>query len=92
MEPKWNNYEEAAMPSMTLKSIPDEVYRHLKSNARMNHRSLNGEAIACLERSLGLTRQNAEEALLRADALRNAVKGVKLTDRLLRAAKSGGRL
>jgi hypothetical protein len=77
---------------MTIKSIPDDVYRLLKNNARMNHRSLNGETIARLEQSLGLTRQNAEETLSRADALRKSVKGIKLTDRMLRAAKNGGRL
>ncbi|MBC7779791.1 MAG: Arc family DNA-binding protein [Proteobacteria bacterium] len=35
--------------NMTLKGIPDAVYEQLKSSADANRRSLNGEAIACLE-------------------------------------------
>ena len=38
------------MPTtLTLKSIPDEVYERLKASAEVHRRSLNSEAIACLE-------------------------------------------
>ena len=38
------------MPTtMTLKGIPDELYAQLKALAVVHHRSLNSEAIACLE-------------------------------------------
>ncbi len=38
------------MPTtLTLKNIPDEVYERLKVAAAAHHRSLNGEAIVCLE-------------------------------------------
>ena len=79
------------MPSVTIKSIPDKVYQHLKRSARINHRSLNGEAIACLERSLGMTRPSSETVLSRIDEMRKNLKGVKVTDRLLRSAKNDGR-
>jgi plasmid stability protein len=38
------------MPTnLTLKGVPDEVYKRLKTSATVNHRSLNSEIIACLE-------------------------------------------
>jgi antitoxin FitA len=79
------------MPSMTIKSIPDRVYRSLKRSARAHHRSLNGETIARLEESLGLTGPSSTTVLTRIDAIRQRLRGVKLTERVLRAAKTGGR-
>ena len=79
------------MPSMTIKSIPDKLYKTLKRNARINHRSLNGETIACLERSLGMTHANKQETLSRIDSIRNTLKSVKLTEKALNTAKSVGR-
>lgn len=35
--------------TITLEEIPDAVYEQLKASARSNRRSLNSEAIACLE-------------------------------------------
>lgn len=35
--------------TITLKGIPENVYTQLKSSAEANRRSLNSEAIACLE-------------------------------------------
>ncbi len=41
------------MPTtITLKGIPDDVYQQLKTSAEANRRSLNSEAIACLETTL----------------------------------------
>lgn len=38
------------MPTtLTLKNIPDEVYERLKLSAAVHRRSLNSEAIVCLE-------------------------------------------
>ena len=38
------------MPTtLTLKNIPDEVYQRLKASAESHRRSLNSEAIVCLE-------------------------------------------
>ena len=35
--------------TITLKGIPENVYTELKSSAEANRRSINSEAIACLE-------------------------------------------
>jgi antitoxin FitA len=38
------------MPTtLTLKNIPDDVYERLKASAEAHRRSLNSEAIVCLE-------------------------------------------
>ena len=41
------------MPSLTLKGLPEDLYERLKQAAVENRRSINREAIVCLERSLG---------------------------------------
>jgi plasmid stability protein len=38
------------MASITVKNIPSDLYEQLKESAVANHRSLNGEIIACIER------------------------------------------
>ena len=44
---------EYAMPTtLTLKGIPDDPYEQLKRAAAVHRRSLNNEAIACLETML----------------------------------------
>jgi antitoxin FitA len=64
--------------TLTLKNIPDEVYRRLKASAESHRRSMNSEAIVCLEAALRPGRVNPEERLARARALR-----ARLPDRLL---------
>jgi plasmid stability protein len=59
------------MPTtLTLKNIPDEVYERLKRSAEMNRRSLNSEAIVCLETVLVPRRVAPGERLARARRLR----------------------
>lgn len=59
------------MPTtLTLKNIPDEVYERLKASAEAHRRSLNSEAIVCLESVLLPGRIAVEERLARARALR----------------------
>lgn len=40
------------MATLTLKNVPDDLHRRLKARAERNHRSLNREAIRCLEASV----------------------------------------
>ena len=42
----------ATVKSITIKNIPDPLYEELKRSAKRNHRSINSEIIACLEREL----------------------------------------
>lgn len=59
------------MPTtLTLKNIPDEVYERLKAAAAAHRRSLNSEAIVCLETVLTPARIAPSERLARARRLR----------------------
>ena len=37
------------MVSITIKNIPEQLYSKLKTQAKLNHRSMNGEILHCLE-------------------------------------------
>lgn len=80
------------MPAtLTLKNIPDEVYERLKDSAESHRRSLNSEAIVCLETALLPGRIAPAERLARARALRNALPKVKFRARDVDAMKREGR-
>ncbi len=80
------------MPTtLTLKNVPDEVYVRLKASAESNRRSLNSEAIVCLESVLLHGRASAEVVIARARALRESLPKGKLTARQIDAFKREGR-
>jgi len=56
--------------TMTLKNIPDAVYARLKFSAAAHRRSMNGEAIVCLEAVLLPAKVAPTERLARARELR----------------------
>ncbi len=49
------------MATLTLKNVPDDLYRRLKEQAAAHRRSLNQEAIECLTTSVGRVRTRAEQ-------------------------------
>lgn len=62
------------MPTtLTLKNIPDAVYERLKAAAEVHRRSMNSEAIVCLETVLMPTKMAPNERLARARELRAAL-------------------
>ena len=74
MEPLWLPFGVNTMPTtLTLKNIPDAVYARLKTAAEMHRRSLNSEAIVCLEAVLMPTKMAPSERLARARELRAAL-------------------
>ncbi|MFM1904013.1 MAG: hypothetical protein RLZZ440_1913 [Planctomycetota bacterium] len=77
--------------SLTLKSIPDELYERLKASAEAHRRSLNSEAIVCLESVLIPGRIAAAERLARARALRAELPKLKYRAREIDAFKREGR-
>ena len=77
--------------TLTLKNIPDEVYQRLKASAESHRRSLNSEAIVCLESVLLPGRIGPKERLARARALRAALPGAKFPARDIDAFKREGR-
>jgi antitoxin FitA len=76
--------------TLTLKNIPDEVYEQLKASAEAHRRSLNSEAIVCLETVLTPTKVSPGERLARARRLRAGLGG-KFRARDIDALKRVGR-
>jgi len=77
--------------TLTLKNIPDVVYDRLKLSAAAHRRSMNSEAIVCLEAVLLPTKVTPAERLARARELRAGLpKGqfkVRDIDELRRAGR-----
>lgn len=80
------------MAVITVKNIPDELYKKLKNHAQKNHRSINSEVIACLENTLVSQPINPDEFLHEIRALRETINAPLLTDKILFEAKNEGRL
>ena len=80
------------MPSLTIKNIPDDLFERLKQEARREHRSLNKQIIACLERTLSQPPVDAGERLERAKQIRALTADIVLTAAEIQQAKGQGRL
>lgn len=66
------------MPTtLTLKNIPDEVYDRLKLSAEAHRRSMNSEAIVCLEAVLLPAKIAPADRLARARELRGSLQHSK---------------
>lgn len=79
------------MPDVTIENIPDHLYEKLKTRAEENRRSMNNEAISCLERALQGGRIDPEAFLVKVEALQQQVSLPPLTDEILRTARENGR-
>ena len=80
------------MPTtLTLKNIPDHVYDRLKLAAKIHCRSLNSEAIVCLESVLLPTRLTTSDRIARVRELREALRASKFRASDIDAAKRQGR-
>ena len=79
------------MLDLTIKGVPDSLYRRLKRLAALHRRSLNNEIIICLEQASGAANLNPEAWLGDADRMRKRLALSSLTERMLRKAKEVGR-
>ena len=79
------------MATITVKGIPDELYKRLKAVAQMNHRSVNGEIISRIERSLMPQRVPASQLLERVRRLHESFGGRTLELRQIDEARREGR-
>jgi plasmid stability protein len=80
------------MPTLTIKGMPDSLYRQLKKRAAAHRRSLNAEILVSLERSVAAAAPDARQLLARVDRLRDSLPDrPPLTERQIRQAKSWGR-
>jgi plasmid stability protein len=89
MVPLW---WEIDMPTtLTLKNIPDSLYDRLKRSAEANRRSMNSEAIVCLEAILLPAKLTPGDRLARARELRAALPRGQFKVRDIDALKHQGR-
>ncbi len=81
------------MPSLSIKNIPKEVLTRLRREAAKNRRSINQEAIVCLEKTLGHRPRRIDQDvfLARARELRQWTAGHPLREEEIRAAIQEGR-
>ena len=76
--------------TITLKNIPEDVYDRLKWSAEIHHRSINSEAIVCLESVLVPARVKPSDRLARVRVLRGKLTAdfsVEDIDALKRAGR-----
>ncbi|MGD8700266.1 MAG: Arc family DNA-binding protein [Gemmatimonadales bacterium] len=79
------------MVNITLKGIPDDLYRQLKREAADGRRSLNSEIIHRLQASVSAPRIDPEAYLAELATLQRRLRTSRLTDARLAAAKADGR-
>lgn len=79
------------MATMTLKQVPEELYQRLKARAARHRRSLNAEAIECLERALGVTALDPDALLEDLRRVRERAAGLYVTDAELHIHRDEGR-
>jgi plasmid stability protein len=77
------------MITLTIKGISKTAHRELKKRAARQGRSLNTEAIAVLEASVGSRPVDVEGVLRRARAARSTMKFVATTAELSRFKREG---
>jgi plasmid stability protein len=79
------------MATITVKNIPDELYARLKAVAENNRRSINGEIIRRIERSLTPRKAPTEQLLARIVRLHDSFEDRTLTLEQIEEARHEGR-
>ncbi len=79
------------MATLTIKNLPNQLYERLRTQAKRHRRSINSEAIVCLEQVLVSRRIDPEAELERIRKLRQEIVDVYVTESDLQAAKNEGR-
>lgn len=79
------------MATMTIKNMPDDLYAALKESAAANRRSLNSQAILCLERAVQSKPIDLRRLVSRIRARRDKLEGIFVTDADIDEAKRKGR-
>lgn len=79
------------MAAITLKNIPDSLYRQIKKSAKDNFRSMNNEMLFRLKLALEAKSINPEKLISRIEKFQKRLVMKELTDELLSTAKNEGR-
>jgi plasmid stability protein len=79
------------MPSITVKNIPDRLYKRLKKRASENRRSINNEIINSLQESFIPKKVDVEQLLADAAGMRKNLAFI-VSDKEITYAKNKDRL
>lgn len=79
------------MPTIIVKNISPEIYARLKQAAQANHRSINSEVIASIERAVSSQPLDPSMILSRARQLREKTATYVISDEAFNQAKNAGR-
>jgi plasmid stability protein len=77
MVTKWNHEEK--MVTITIKNIPEKIYERIKAQAKVNHRSINGEILSILEKAVSLPPIDVQATLERARKVRELTANYTIT-------------
>lgn len=79
------------MATITIKNIPDDLYRQLKQVAKANQRSINSEVIYAIRRTVAIKPIDADTVLQRARQTRELTAHYAITDEEIDQAINTGR-
>ena len=88
----WNKHGDDKMATITVKNIPDDLYKKLKENASINRRSINREVIYCIENTVKSRKIDTDEFITQIDNFYRDKNIPLLTDTTLKEFKERGRL
>lgn len=78
------------MPTnITIRDIPDEVYKNLKQQAELHQRSINSEVIFYLKQMVRSHRQDPDQVITRAKKLKQQAKGTLTLQEIQQAIDQG---
>lgn len=80
------------MATITVKNIPDPIYKNLKQLAAEHHRSINSQVIYLIEKAAQSTRIDPDQHMLAARKLREKTARHPVGNDLLTEIKNQGRL
>lgn len=80
------------MATITVKKIPDDLYRKLKETASYNRRSINSEVIYCIENTVKSRKIDADEFIAQINNFYRDKNIPLLTDDTLKEFKECGRI
>lgn len=78
------------MPGITIKNIPEELYRCLVETSRTHHRDLAKEIVVALECHVGTPTQDKQALLERIRAVRERYRRT-ISDAVIEGWKNAGR-
>ncbi len=80
------------MATITIKNIPEPIYKTLKALAAENHRSINSEVINLIDKATKSTKIDPRQHLVLAKRFREKTKQHVAGNNMLNGMKNEGRL